>query len=108
MSRYRCIVADPPWPQKGRGTLRGREGWHDAQGASQPMRYELMSVEQIAAPSGLPYVIENVETAPLLDPVLETTAGPPGAHPGALRIGRDRHHAALIEDQGTGPRGVLS
>lgn len=46
---YRCIVADPPWPQKGRGTLRGREGWHDAQGASLPMRYDLMSVEQITA-----------------------------------------------------------
>lgn len=46
---YRCIVADPPWPQKGGGTLRGREGWHDAQGASLPMKYDLMTVAQIAA-----------------------------------------------------------
>jgi N6-adenosine-specific RNA methylase IME4 len=49
MTRYRCIVADPPWPQKGRGTLRGREGWHDAQGASQEMRYATMPVGDIAA-----------------------------------------------------------
>lgn len=46
---YRCIVADPPWPQKGGGTLRGREGWHDAQGASLPLKYSTMTVEQIAA-----------------------------------------------------------
>jgi N6-adenosine-specific RNA methylase IME4 len=49
MSGYRCIVVDPPWPQKGGGTLRGREGWHDAQGASLPMKYQTMSVAQISA-----------------------------------------------------------
>lgn len=49
MTRYRCIAVDPPWPQKGSGTLRGREGWHDAQGASLPMKYSTMSVEEIAA-----------------------------------------------------------
>jgi N6-adenosine-specific RNA methylase IME4 len=46
---YRTIVVDPPWPQKGGGTLRGREGWHDAQGASLPMKYRTMPVAQIAA-----------------------------------------------------------
>jgi N6-adenosine-specific RNA methylase IME4 len=46
---YRTIVADPPWPQKTRGTLQGREGWHDSHGASQPMRYQTMSVADIAA-----------------------------------------------------------
>lgn len=46
---YRTIVVDPPWPQKGGGTLRGREGWHDAQGASLPMKYATMTVDQIAA-----------------------------------------------------------
>lgn len=49
MSTYRCIVVDPPWPQKGGGTLRGREGWHDSHGASLPMRYDTMSVAAIAA-----------------------------------------------------------
>lgn len=47
--QYRAIVVDPPWPQKGGGTLKGREGWHDSHGASMPLRYDLMSVEQIAA-----------------------------------------------------------
>lgn len=46
---YRCIVVDPPWPQKGGGTLRGREGWHDSQGASLPMKYATMSIAEIAA-----------------------------------------------------------
>jgi len=45
---YRCLVVDPPWPQKGGGTLRGREGWHDAKGASLPMKYPTMSVTEIA------------------------------------------------------------
>jgi N6-adenosine-specific RNA methylase IME4 len=49
VTTYRCIVVDPPWPQKRRGTLRGREGWHDAHGASQEMRYATMPVAQIAA-----------------------------------------------------------
>lgn len=49
MSSYRCIVADPPWPQKGGGTLRGREGWHDSQGASLPMKYRTMPIPEIAA-----------------------------------------------------------
>lgn len=49
MNGYRCIVVDPPWPQKTRGTLRGREGWLDAQGASLEMRYRTMPVADIAA-----------------------------------------------------------
>lgn len=49
MSGYRCIVVDPPWPQKGGGTLRGREGWHDAQGASLPMKYNTMTIPEIAS-----------------------------------------------------------
>lgn len=46
---YRCIVVDPPWPQKGAGTLRGREGWHDSTGASRPMPYRLMPLDEIEA-----------------------------------------------------------
>lgn len=46
---YRCIVVDPPWPQQGAGALRGREGWHDAIGASKPLPYPTMTVAQIAA-----------------------------------------------------------
>jgi N6-adenosine-specific RNA methylase IME4 len=49
MGAYRCIVVDPPWPQKGGGTLRGREGWHDSHGASLPMKYPTMSVAEISA-----------------------------------------------------------
>lgn len=49
MSRYRTIVADPPWPQKGAGPLRGREGFSDALcAASKPMPYQIMTVDQIA------------------------------------------------------------
>lgn len=46
---YRCIAVDPPWPQKGAGTLQGREGWYDARGASKTMPYPTMGVDQIAA-----------------------------------------------------------
>jgi N6-adenosine-specific RNA methylase IME4 len=46
---YRCIVIDPPWPQKGAGALRGREGFGDATGASKPMPYATMSLDAIAA-----------------------------------------------------------
>jgi N6-adenosine-specific RNA methylase IME4 len=50
VSLYRTIVADPPWPQKGAGPLRGREGFGDALcGASKPMPYATMTVHQIAA-----------------------------------------------------------
>jgi N6-adenosine-specific RNA methylase IME4 len=46
---YRCIVADPPWPQKGAGALVGRRGFGDATGASKPLPYPTMSVPEIAA-----------------------------------------------------------
>jgi N6-adenosine-specific RNA methylase IME4 len=46
---YRCIVVDPPWPQKGGGTLQGREGWHDSNGPSLPMKYGTMSLADIHA-----------------------------------------------------------
>lgn len=46
---YRSIVVDPPWPQKGAGTLAGRMGFGDATGSSKPMPYATMPVEQIAA-----------------------------------------------------------
>lgn len=53
MTGYRAIVVDPPWPQQGAGTLRGREGWGDCSGPtsgrSRVMPYGLMSVEQIKA-----------------------------------------------------------
>lgn len=46
---YRCIVADPPWPQQGAGALVGRMGFGDATGSSKPLAYETMTVDQIAA-----------------------------------------------------------
>lgn len=47
---YACIVADPPWPQKGAGPQRGREGFGDALcGPSKAMPYPTMTVAQIAA-----------------------------------------------------------
>jgi len=45
---YRCIVIDPPWPQKGAGALVGREGFVDATGASKPMPYATMPIADIA------------------------------------------------------------
>lgn len=49
MTEYACIVADPPWPQKGGGPLKGREGFLDAGGKSLPMPYETMPVADICA-----------------------------------------------------------
>jgi N6-adenosine-specific RNA methylase IME4 len=46
---YRCIAVDPPWPQKGAGTLRGREGWLDCGGKSAEMPYRTMSIAEISA-----------------------------------------------------------
>lgn len=45
---YSTIVADPPWPQKGGGSMQGREGFLDSGGASLPMRYSTMTVDEIA------------------------------------------------------------
>jgi hypothetical protein len=42
--QYRTIVADPPWPQKGGGSLKGREGFLDAGGRSLPLPYRTMTV----------------------------------------------------------------
>lgn len=54
---WRTIVVDPPWPQKGGGSLprygrravplRGVSGFTDAGGASLPLPYETMSVSDI-------------------------------------------------------------
>ena len=44
--RYRTIVADPPWPQKGGGPLTGREGFGDTAG-SLPMPYRTMTIDEI-------------------------------------------------------------
>jgi N6-adenosine-specific RNA methylase IME4 len=47
---YQTIVADPPWPQKGAGPLRGRMGFGDALcGPSKAMPYPTMTVDEIAA-----------------------------------------------------------
>lgn len=46
---YSTLVVDPPWPQKGAGALRGREGWHDSTGASKPMPYPTMTLDAIRA-----------------------------------------------------------
>lgn len=45
--RYQTIVVDPPWPQKGGGSLKGREGFLDAGGPSLPMPYRTMSLRDI-------------------------------------------------------------
>lgn len=49
MTAYRCIVADPPWPQKAGGPLKGghAEGFIGTSG-SLPMPYKTMTVDQIA------------------------------------------------------------
>jgi N6-adenosine-specific RNA methylase IME4 len=47
--KYKTIVADPPWPQKGGGSLRGREGFLDAVGRSKPLPYAILSLDEIAA-----------------------------------------------------------
>lgn len=44
---YRCVVVDPPWPQKAGGPLRGREGFVDTD-RSLPMPYPVMSIDEIA------------------------------------------------------------
>src|SRR4051812_35839906 len=43
---YSTIVVDPPWQVKA-GTLKGREGWHDAQGSPADLKYPTLSLEQI-------------------------------------------------------------
>lgn len=45
--KYRTIVVDPPWPQKGGGSLMGREGFLG--GPSIPLPYSTMSVQDILA-----------------------------------------------------------
>ena len=46
--RYATIVADPPW-QVDAGPRVGREGFGDATGASRPLAYPSLTVDQIAA-----------------------------------------------------------
>jgi N6-adenosine-specific RNA methylase IME4 len=46
---YRCIVTDPPWPQKSAGSLRGPKGFGGARGLSKPMPYKTMTIADIAA-----------------------------------------------------------
>jgi N6-adenosine-specific RNA methylase IME4 len=50
MIRYRTLVVDPPWPQKGGGPLKGGhgEGFVGTTG-SQPMPYRTMSIAEIKA-----------------------------------------------------------
>lgn len=48
MNIYSTIVADPPW-QVMAGPLNGREGFGDATGASRPLAYPSMSLEEIKA-----------------------------------------------------------
>ena len=45
---YATIYADPPWDVMA-GPLNGREGFGDATGASRPLAYPSMTVEQIKA-----------------------------------------------------------
>jgi N6-adenosine-specific RNA methylase IME4 len=46
VTRYATIVADPPWKVMA-GPLNGREGFGDATGASRPLAYPSMTVEEI-------------------------------------------------------------
>jgi N6-adenosine-specific RNA methylase IME4 len=47
---YATIVADPPWPQKGAGPLRGKGGFGDALcGPSKEMPYPTMTIAGICA-----------------------------------------------------------
>jgi N6-adenosine-specific RNA methylase IME4 len=46
--RYATILADPPWDVMA-GPLNGREGFGDATGASRPLAYPSMTVEEIKA-----------------------------------------------------------
>lgn len=46
MTRYRTIVADPPWDVKA-GPLTGRAGFADAKGASRPLPYPSMSIAEL-------------------------------------------------------------
>lgn len=48
MSGWQTIVADPPW-KTGAGPATGRMGFGDATGASRPLPYPTMTVDQIAA-----------------------------------------------------------
>ena len=48
MTRYATIVADPPWKVMA-GPLNGREGFGDATGASRPLAYPSMTVDEIKA-----------------------------------------------------------
>jgi len=67
MSGYATIVADPPWPQKGGGSLIGREGFLDAGGPSLPLPYSTMTVDEIASLS--------IDAAPDAHLYLWTTSG---------------------------------
>ena len=49
MVNYATIVADPPWPQKGGGSLIGREGFLDSGGRSLALPYSTMTVDAIMA-----------------------------------------------------------
>ena len=46
--KYATIVADPPWKVTA-GPLNGREGFGDATGASRPLAYPSMTVDEIMA-----------------------------------------------------------
>lgn len=48
MTRYPTIVADSPWKVMA-GPLNGREGFGDATGASRPLAYPSMTVDEIKA-----------------------------------------------------------
>lgn len=46
--KFRTIFADPPWEVKA-GTLQGREGFLDANGAPKDLPYPSMTINQIAS-----------------------------------------------------------
>lgn len=48
MTGYQTIFADPPW-RVGAGPQNGRKGFGDATGASRPLAYPSMSIDEIAA-----------------------------------------------------------
>ncbi len=68
---YATIVADPPWPQRGGGSLKGREGFLDAGGRSLELPYKTMTVSEICEMA--PFV--SAATLPAAHCYLWTTSG---------------------------------
>lgn len=88
MTTYRTVVADPPWPQKGGGSLMGREGFLDSGGASLPLPYRTMTLDDIAA--------LHIPAEPDAHLYLWTTSGFLGAAFGVMAAWGFRYSTTLV------------